>query len=53
MTLLAVWKNGKFEGDYRGFYKAIVKYMPPVQTPNYFTIGPANHAFERQKPFAV
>jgi hypothetical protein len=51
--LLAVWKNGKFQGDYRGFHKAIVKYMPPVQTPNYFTIGPANHTFEKQKPFTV
>jgi hypothetical protein len=47
--LLAVWKNGKFQGDYRAFHKAIVKYMPPVQTPNYFTVGPANHTFERQK----
>lgn len=52
-TLLAVWKNGKFDGDYRGFHKTIVKFMPPVQTPNYFTIGPANHAFEKQKPFTV
>jgi len=52
-TLLAVWKSGKFEGDYRGFHKTIVKYMPPVQTPNYFTIGPANHTFEKQKPFTV
>jgi hypothetical protein len=24
-----------------------------VQTPNYFTIGPANHVFEKQKPFTV
>jgi hypothetical protein len=52
-TLLAVWRNGKFTGDYHGFHKAIVKLMPPVQTPNYFTIGPANHAFEKQKPFTV
>src|SRR5439155_7449368 len=52
-TLLAVWKNGKFNGDYRGFHKTILKFMPPMQTPNYFTIGPANHAFEAQKPFTV
>jgi hypothetical protein len=26
---------------------------PIAQTPNYFTIGPANHAFEAQKPFTV
>jgi metacaspase-1 len=52
-TLLAVWKNGKFQGDYRGFQKSIVKLMPPTQTPNFFTIGPANYAFEEQKPFTV
>jgi hypothetical protein len=52
-TLLAVWKNGKFEGDYRGFHKSIVKLMPPTQTPNYFTMGPANYSFEEQKPFTV
>jgi hypothetical protein len=52
-TLLAVWRGGKFVGDYRGFHKSIVKLMPPIQTPNYFTIGPANHAFEAQKPFTI
>jgi metacaspase-1 len=52
-TLLAVWRGGKFVGDYRGFHKSIVKVMPPIQTPNYFTIGPANHSFEAQKPFTV
>ena len=52
-TLLAVWKNGKFKGDYRGFHKSIVKLMPPTQTPNYFTMGPANYSFEEQKPFTV
>lgn len=52
-TVLAVWKNGKFKGDYRGFHKSIVKLMPPTQTPNYFTIGPANYPFEEQEPFTV
>jgi hypothetical protein len=52
-TVLAVWKNGKFKGDYRGFHKSVVKLMPPTQTPNFFTIGPANYPFEEQKPFTV
>ena len=52
-TVLAVWKNGKFKGDYRGFHKSIVKLMPPTQTPNFFTIGPANYPFEEQEPFTV
>jgi metacaspase-1 len=52
-ALLGVWRGGKFEGDYRGFHKTILKFMPPIQTPNYFTIGPANHTFEGQKPFTL
>jgi metacaspase-1 len=52
-TLMGVWRGGKFQGDYRGFHKTILKFMPPIQTPNYFTIGPANHAFEAQKPFTL
>jgi len=51
--VLGVWRGGKFAGDYRGFHKTIVKFMPPIQTPNFFTIGPANHAFEAQKPFTI
>jgi hypothetical protein len=52
-TLLAVWKNGKFNGDYPGFHQSIVKLMPPTQSPNYFTIGRTNEQFENQKPFTV
>ena len=52
-TLLAVWKNGKFKGDYHGFHESIVKLMPPTQSPNYFTIGRTNEQFEDQKPFTV
>ena len=52
-TLLAVWKNGKFNGDYPGFHKSIVKLMPPTQSPNYFTMGRTNEQFENQKPFTV
>jgi hypothetical protein len=52
-TLLAVWKNGKFNGDYHGFHESIVKLMPPTQSPNYFTRGRTNEQFESQKPFTV
>ena len=52
-TLLAVWKNGKFNGDYPGFHQSIVKLMPPTQSPNYFTMGRTNEQFENQKPFTV
>jgi len=51
--LLKVWKNGAFKGDYKTFYKMIVKRMPPDQTPNYFKVGAANPKFESQKPFTI
>jgi len=52
-NLLRIWNNGKFKRGYRAFHKAIVKRMPPDQTPNYFTVGEYNTQFEAQKPFTV
>lgn len=51
--LLRVWKDGAFRGNYRGFYKSIVKRMPPDQTPNYFWVGQPDPAFEAEKPFTI
>jgi hypothetical protein len=52
-TLLKVWKQGVFKGDYRKFQKDIVRRMPPDQTPNYFREGTPNPAFEGQSPFTI
>jgi hypothetical protein len=52
-NLLHVWNNGRFKRGYRAFHKAIVKRMPPDQTPNYFTLGLRNAKFEAQIPFVV
>ncbi|MGV8175093.1 MAG: caspase family protein [Methanothrix sp.] len=52
-NLLAVWKDGKFSGDYKRFYSSIVRRMPREQTPNYYPTGVRNYAFERQKPFTI
>jgi hypothetical protein len=52
-NLLRVWKEGQFAGSYRQFHAAVVKNMPPDQTPNFFTVGAANRAFEKQRPFTV
>ena len=51
--MLKVWKHGLFKGDYLSFHKAIVKRMPPDQTPNFFTAGTSDPAYEKQKPFTV
>jgi len=52
-NLLRVWKEGQFPGNYRQLHAAIVKNMPPDQTPNFFTVGAPNRAFEKQRPFTV
>jgi hypothetical protein len=52
-TMLQVWNNGKFSGDYPKFRRGIANRMPPDQTPNYFRVGKINRKFERQKPFTI
>ena len=51
--LLKVWKNGLFKGSYRGFHRAIVRRMPPDQTPNYLVVGRPNLSFLAQRPFSI
>jgi metacaspase-1 len=51
--LRQVWDDGAFKGSYKKFAKDIVAKMPPYQTPNYFTAGAPDPAFERQQPFAI
>ena len=52
-NLLRVWNEGRFSRDYRRFHKDIRQHMPPDQTPNFFTTGAPNRAYEKQVPFTV
>jgi hypothetical protein len=52
-TLLKVWKEGAFDGNYGDFAKAIVARMPQTQVPNHFVVGAANPAFDGQRPFTI
>lgn len=52
-TLLQVWRGGAFQGSYRDFHSAIVRRMPAVQTPNHYTVGRPDAAFDAQKPFTI
>lgn len=52
-TLLRVWDDGAFSGDYRAFHKAILDQMPSTQSPNYFTTGASDPVFEAQAPFTL
>lgn len=52
-TLLSVWNDGKFKKGYTSFHRAIVKKMPPDQTPHFFFVGTPNRLFLYQRPFTV
>jgi metacaspase-1 len=52
-TLLDVWRDGTFEGSYRGLHREVTKRMPPDQTPNLFQAGPSLPDFARQRPFTI
>jgi peptidoglycan hydrolase-like protein with peptidoglycan-binding domain len=52
-TLLRVWDNGYFKGDYRSFHREIADRMPPEQSPQYTTAGAVNVLFEGQRPFTA
>lgn len=51
-TLLDVWDNGNFNGDYSTFYKSIVAKING-QVPNLVMLGAHDPNFERQVPFTV
>jgi len=51
--LRKVWGKGNFAGGYKLFRDRIAAQMPASQTPNYYVVGAANAAFERQKPFTI
>ena len=50
--LLKVWNKGAYRGNYIKFHAAIRAGMPPSQSPNLFTLGPAA-SFAREQPFSV
>lgn len=52
-TLLEVWHDGHFNGNYRRFCKAIAKRMPPTQNPNYFVTGHRDPHFEGERPLTI
>src|SRR5262249_2676319 len=52
-VLKTVWNGGKFSGNYAQFHQAILRKVPPDQTPNLFKGGAANAAFDAQKPFTI
>ncbi|MFF4602980.1 caspase family protein [Streptomyces sp. NPDC001339] len=52
-TLLEVWRDGAFRGDYRRFHGEILRRMPPYQSPNFYVTGQPGEEFLAQQPFTV
>ncbi|MBI5042295.1 MAG: caspase family protein [Nitrospirae bacterium] len=52
-NLLRVWNNGRYKRGYKSFHRAIVRRMPPDQTPNYYRVGRIDAVFEGQRPFTI
>jgi len=50
--LLKVWNHGGYRGSYASFHARVRAALPPTQSPNLFTLGPAA-AFLKQAPFTV
>jgi hypothetical protein len=52
-TLLRARGDGSSKKGYRDLHSAIVNRMPPDQTPNFFTVGTRDTAFENQAAFTI
>ncbi|WP_236245721.1 caspase family protein [Streptomyces sp. CC210A] len=52
-TLLKVWDGGAFRGGHRAFHRAVLRRMPPNQSPNLYVSGRPSAAFLAQRPFTV
>ncbi|MGW1375967.1 caspase family protein [Streptomyces sp. NPDC002446] len=52
-TLLKVWNDGAFRGDYRSFHRDIQGNMPRTQIPRLHMTGQPGDAFLGQQPFTV
>ena len=52
-TLLGVWKNGQFVGNYRQLHADVHAEMPAEQQPNLFTFGAYATQLEDLAPFSI
>lgn len=50
-TLLQVWNEGKFKGNFRKFYKKILNLMPADQSPQHRVSGTPDEQWEKMRPF--
>jgi metacaspase-1 len=49
-TLLGVWNEGQWAGDYSSFHQAIIAKMPEDQQPNLMTVGASDSGFQGEDP---
>jgi metacaspase-1 len=51
-TLMRVWDDARFEGDYRRFVNDVAILMPPTQIPQLACTG-AGRSYVRERPFSI
>lgn len=52
-TLKAVWKNGRFSGNYASFYNQLYQLLQSQQTPQYTGLGAEDRSFDAKRPFQI
>ncbi|MEO0422742.1 MAG: caspase family protein [Pseudomonadota bacterium] len=52
-ALLALWDEGRFEGNYRAFYLALAQRMSATQQPNHLVLGRPDPTYDEQSPFTI
>lgn len=51
--LLALWNDGRFDGSFSNFFRALRDGMPPYQSPNRLSFGARNQKFQTGRPFEI
>ena len=52
-TMLRIWSDGEFRGDYQELWRQLVREMPTNQVPNLVALGPSAEALKQIRPFSV
>jgi hypothetical protein len=52
-TLLKVWREGSFKGNYMDFHRAIQSRMPPDQSSNLYLTGQVDYQYLGERPFTI
>jgi hypothetical protein len=52
-ALKQTFAEGRFEGDYRAFHRAILEQIKDKQRPNQAVLGVPNPEYDQERPFTI